>query len=40
MRLEREFTQALDSATEITGDADRLVLSTGEQELVFERRQP
>jgi heat shock protein HslJ len=41
MQLEREFTQALDSAAEITGDAERLVLSTGdEQELVFKRRQP
>jgi heat shock protein HslJ len=41
MRLEHQFTQALDSAAEITADADRLVLSTGdEQALVFERRQP
>lgn len=40
MQLEREFTKALDNATEIAGDAERLVLSEGDKELlVFERSQ-
>jgi heat shock protein HslJ len=37
MQREREFTQALDNVTQFAGDDRRLVLSSGEELLVFER---
>jgi hypothetical protein len=41
MRLEQEFTRALDKVAQATRDSDRLVLSAdGEPLLVFERARP